>query len=57
VKPLNMAEQTLPTDFYIHPDDAEFYLWGIFGRSHESAGVGEAELDGDFGHIFEKEKE
>jgi pilus assembly protein CpaC len=55
VKPLNMAEQTLPTDFYIEPDDAEFYLWGIFGKSHESAGVGEAELDGEFGHIFEKE--
>ena len=55
VKPLNMAEQTLPTDFYIEPDDAEFYLWGIFGKSHETAGVGEAELDGEFGHIFEKE--
>jgi pilus assembly protein CpaC len=54
VKPLNMAEQTLPTDFYIEPDDAEFYLWGIFGRSHENT-VGEAELEGDFGHIFEKE--
>jgi len=57
VKPLDMANQTLPTDFYIEPDDAEFYLWGIFGKSHETAGVGEAELDGDFGHIFEKEKE
>jgi hypothetical protein len=45
----------LPTDFYIEPDDAEFYLWGIFGKSHESAGIGEAELDGEFGHIFEKE--
>ncbi|MGB6012730.1 MAG: type II and III secretion system protein family protein [Desulfobacterales bacterium] len=55
VKPLNMAEQTLPTDFYIDPDDAEFYLWGIFGKSHETAGIGEAELDGEFGHIFEKE--
>ncbi|MCJ7541428.1 MAG: type II and III secretion system protein family protein, partial [Desulfobacterales bacterium] len=55
VKPLNMAEQTLPTDFYIAPDDAEFYLWGIFGKSHETAGIGEAELDGEFGHIFEKE--
>jgi pilus assembly protein CpaC len=54
VKPLNMAEQTLPTDFYIEPDDAEFYLWGIFGKSHETAGIGEAELDGEFGHIFEK---
>ena len=54
VKPLNMAEQTLPTDFYIEPDDAEFYLWGIFGQSHKNAAVGEAELDGEFGHIFEK---
>jgi pilus assembly protein CpaC len=57
VKPLNVAEQTLPTDFYIEPDDAEFYLWGIFGKSHENASFGEAELDGEFGHIFEKEKE
>ncbi len=52
VKPLNMAEQSLPTDFYIEPDDAEFYLWGVFGRSQEA--YGEAELDGEFGHIFEK---
>ncbi|UCD32922.1 MAG: type II and III secretion system protein family protein [Desulfobacterales bacterium] len=56
VKPLNMAEQTLPTDFYIDPDDAEFYLWGVFGRSHENTAFGEAELDGEFGHIFEEEK-
>jgi pilus assembly protein CpaC len=54
VKPLNMAEQTLPTDFYIAPDDAEFYLWGIFGQSHKNAAVGEPELEGEFGHIFEK---
>jgi len=52
VKPLNMAKQSLPTDFYIDPDDAEFYLWGVFGRSNEA--YGEAELDGEFGHIFEK---
>jgi pilus assembly protein CpaC len=51
VKPLNMAEQSLPTDFYIDPDDAEFYLWGVFGKSHKACG--EAELDGEFGHIFE----
>jgi pilus assembly protein CpaC len=54
VKPLNMAEQTLPTDFYIEPDDAEFYIWGIFGQSHKKAAVGEPELEGEFGHIFEK---
>ena len=52
VKPLNMAEQSLPTDFYIDPDDAEFYLWGVFGKSHKA--YGEVELDGEFGHIFEK---
>lgn len=51
VKPLNMAEQSLPTDFYIDPDDAEFYLWGVFGKSHKA--YGEVELDGEFGHIFE----
>ena len=51
VKPLNMAEQSLPTDFYIDPDDAEFYLWGVFGKSHKACG--EAELDGELGHIFE----
>jgi len=51
VKPLNMVEQSLPTDFYIDPDDAEFYLWGVFGKSHKA--YGEAELDGEFGHIFE----
>jgi pilus assembly protein CpaC len=56
VKPLNMAEQTFPTDFYIDPDDAEFYLWGVFGRSHENTALGEAELDGEFGHIFEEKK-
>ena len=56
VKPLNMAKQTLPTDFYIEPDDAEFYLWGIFGNSQQKAVVGEAEPDGEFGHIFENNK-
>ena len=56
VKPLNMAEQTLPTDFYTDPDDAEFFLWGIFGKSHENKEFGDAELDGEFGHIFEEEK-
>jgi pilus assembly protein CpaC len=51
VKPLNMAEQSLPTDFYIDPDDAEFYLWGVFGKSRNT--YGEPELDGEFGHIVE----
>jgi len=56
VKPLNMAEQSLPTDFYIEPDDAEFYLWGVLGKSHENTELGKAELDGEFGHIFEEKE-
>jgi pilus assembly protein CpaC len=47
VKPLNMAEQTLPTDYYVEPDDAEFYLWGVMGKSHEGAAY-----DGEFGHAY-----
>jgi pilus assembly protein CpaC len=43
VKPLDMAKQSLPTDYYIEPDDAEFYVWDILGKSHEG-------MDGDFGH-------
>jgi pilus assembly protein CpaC len=54
VKPLNMAEQSLPTDYYIKPDDAEFYLWGIFGKSLENVPSEKGGLDGEFGHIFTK---
>ena len=28
VKPLDMEKQTLPTDFYIEPNDWDIYLWG-----------------------------
>jgi pilus assembly protein CpaC len=54
VKPLNMAEQSLPTDYYTEPDDAEFYLWGIFGKSLEDVPSEKGGLDGEFGHIFTK---
>ena len=54
VKPLNMAEQSLPTDYYTEPDDAEFYLWGIFGKSLENVPSEKGGLDGEFGHIFTK---
>jgi pilus assembly protein CpaC len=54
VKPIVAAEQSLPTDYYIEPDDAEFYLWGIFGKSHESIPSEKGGLDGEFGHIFTK---
>jgi len=53
VRPIVAEEQHLPTDFYIQPDDAEFYLWGVFGRSHEHMPTrGNATFDGEFGHVF-----
>ena len=54
VKPLDMARQTLPTDYYIEPDDAEFYFWGIFGKSHEKVLYENVRLDGEFGHIVDE---
>ncbi len=53
VKPLDMAKQTLPTDFYVEPNDAEFYLMGKL----EGAGSPKAKkgaMDGDFGHSMPK---
>jgi pilus assembly protein CpaC len=55
VKPLNMAEQTLPTDYYIEPSDMEFYLWGLIeGRekAEQRTGTIEGKMDGDFGHVM-----
>jgi len=51
VKPLELAKQTLPTDFYVEPNDVEFYLLGaIEGKN----GIGSVPLheglDGEFGH-------
>ncbi len=45
VKPLDPAKQTLPTDFYIEPDDTEIYILGLM-EGWEKRG----ELDGEFGH-------
>jgi pilus assembly protein CpaC len=53
VKPLNLAEQTLPTDYYIEPNDADIYLWGVMeGRKKELPSENRAELDGEFGHAL-----
>ncbi|MBW1860461.1 MAG: hypothetical protein JRI70_10450 [Deltaproteobacteria bacterium] len=54
VKPLDVAHQSLPTDYYIYPDDAEFYLWGILGKSKGDIPSDDGGLDGEFGHIFTK---
>jgi pilus assembly protein CpaC len=53
VKPLNTARQTLPTDFYIEPNDAEFYLEGLLtGRNRQDGAGATGELEGDFGHAL-----
>jgi len=51
VKPLELAKQTLPTDFYVEPNEVEFFLRGaIEGKgSGQSVPLHEG-LDGDFGH-------
>jgi pilus assembly protein CpaC len=53
VKPLDMAKQTLPTDFYVEPNDAEFYLLGKIEGSG-SPKVKRGAMDGDFGHSVPK---
>jgi pilus assembly protein CpaC len=51
VKPLDSARQTLPTDFYIEPDDTEIYLLGLMeGREKKQPSTVRGELDGEFGH-------
>jgi pilus assembly protein CpaC len=53
VKPLDMAKQTLPTDFYVEPNDAEFYLMGkMVGSGSPKAKKGA--MEGDFGHSMPK---
>jgi pilus assembly protein CpaC len=56
VKPLELAKQTLPTDFYTEPNDFEFYFNGaIEGKGNaRSASVVEG-LDGEFGHSIPEE--
>jgi pilus assembly protein CpaC len=51
VKPLDMAKQTLPTDYYIEPNDVEFYILGLMeGMERKDPEDLTGELDGEFGH-------
>ena len=53
VKPLDLAKQTLPTDFYIEPDDTDFYILGLMeGREKNRPSTVREEMDGDFGHVI-----
>ena len=54
VKPLDMARQPLPTDFYVEPNDTEFYVLGIMEGQGRRPGGAKGELDGDFGHAMPK---
>jgi pilus assembly protein CpaC len=51
VKPLDMAGQPLPTDYYIEPSDREFFLDGLLqGRAKGLPAGPQGQMDGEFGH-------
>jgi pilus assembly protein CpaC len=53
VKPLNLEKQYVPTDFYIEPNDVEFYLLGkMEGKKKEDTADIQGKLDGKFGHVL-----
>ena len=55
VKPLDVQKQPLPTDFYIEPNDREFYILGLMeGQESGRSGRMKGELDGEFGHAMPK---
>ena len=56
VKPLDLESQPLPTDFYVEPNDVEFYVFGMVeGSAKDSTPAVSGELDGDFGHSIPEE--
>jgi pilus assembly protein CpaC len=51
VKPLDPNKQIVPTDFFVEPDDFEFYVLGMLeGRACPPSSNAKGQLDGDFGH-------
>ena len=62
VKPLDLAKQSLPTDAYIEPSDAEFFLLGILEGREKTKSSGTSPslsyldkrggLEGEFGHTI-----
>jgi pilus assembly protein CpaC len=67
VKPLNLAGQTFPTDYYIEPNDFEFYFLGMAEKSGFGGKPGQVspaaevlgtrinrtprKMEGSFGHM------
>lgn len=57
VKPLDMQQQTLPTDFYKEPNDAEFYVLGLMEGENKGNPTGiQGDLDGEFGHAVPQQQ-
>ena len=62
VKPLEVAKQSLPTDFYLEPSDFDFYLMGKTGTDMRRQAEGRmkrlsrdemgSRFEGEFGHIL-----
>jgi len=53
VIPVDQQKQSLPTDFYVEPNDVDYFIWGTMeGRQSAQAPPPRAELDGDFGHAI-----
>jgi len=50
VKPLDSEKQKLPTNYYIEPNDIDFYVWGSMSGMGKDSPATEMELDGEFGH-------
>ena len=53
VKPLDLRKQPLPTDFYVEPNDTDFFVLGTM-QGKEGSGRMKGELDGEFGHAMPK---
>jgi pilus assembly protein CpaC len=51
VTPLEKQNQPLPTDFYVEPNEVDFYVWGALEpRAPGRAPPVKVKVDGDFGH-------
>jgi len=56
VKPFDVAKASLPTDSYVEPRAAEFYLFGkIEGSEKNQSVTASGDLDGEFGHTMPEE--
>lgn len=52
VKPIDGTKQTLPTDFYVEPTEAEYYLLaaGAGGKKKDSSQTANGDFEGEVGH-------